>query len=187
MKLALDRKKIAACRKIAVKISRDVRKMIDAHSTVAQERSCLRLMGVDGAYLNPKIKQYYPLANVIVDQLQEDGVLASGASYLMANACVQRKQSPAQIADEIVRSNGELRLARLERANRKIVEKAAATMARDALKKLVAGRTQRNRLIGGLTDPQDRTFKKPPLKYVIVASGNIFEDVVQARSAAQAG
>ncbi|MEG6624256.1 lysine 5,6-aminomutase subunit alpha, partial [Pseudomonas aeruginosa] len=41
--------------------------------------------------------------------------------------------------------------------------------------------------IGKLTDPQDPSFKKPPLKYVIVASGNIFEDVVQARSAAQAG
>ena len=41
MKLALDRKKISDCRKIAVKISKDVRKMINAHSTVATERSVL--------------------------------------------------------------------------------------------------------------------------------------------------
>ena len=44
-----------------------------------------------------------------------------------------------------------------------------------------------NQLIKKLHDPQDKKFRKPPLKYVIVASGNIFEDVVQARSAAQAG
>ncbi len=98
MKLALDRKKIAACRKIAVKVSRDVRAMIDEHTTVAQERSCLRLMGIEGAFHNPKIKQYYPLANVIVDQLQEDGALARGVSYWMANACLQKKMAPATTA-----------------------------------------------------------------------------------------
>lgn len=48
-------------------------------------------------------------------------------------------------------------------------------------------RNERNAIIKKLKDPQDRSFKKPPVKYVIVASGNIFEDVVQARSAAQAG
>ncbi|MGZ3659516.1 MAG: lysine 5,6-aminomutase subunit alpha TIM-barrel domain-containing protein, partial [Bdellovibrionota bacterium] len=105
MKLALDRKKIADCRKIAVKISKDVRKMIDAHSTVAQERSCVRLMGIDGAYFNPTIKQHYPLANVIVDQLQEDDALGRGVSFWMANACLQSEQSPAEIAAEIVRAN----------------------------------------------------------------------------------
>jgi beta-lysine 5,6-aminomutase alpha subunit len=99
MKLALDRKKISDCRKIAVKISKDVRKMINAHSTVATERSVLRLMGIEGAYHNPQIKQHYPLANVLVDQLQEDGALGHGASYWIANACLDRSLSPAEIAE----------------------------------------------------------------------------------------
>ena len=101
MKLNLDRSKIAVCRKIAVKISQDVRKMIDAHSTVATERSVLRLLGVSGAYYNPEIKQHYPLANVIVDQLQESGALGRGASFWMANACLQENKAPAEIADAI--------------------------------------------------------------------------------------
>jgi beta-lysine 5,6-aminomutase alpha subunit len=187
MKLALDRKKIAECRKIAVRVSNDVRKMIDAHSTVAQERSCLRLMGIEGAYFNPAIKQHYPLANVIVDQLQENDALSSGVSRLMANACLVRKQTPIEIADAIVKSNGELRLAKLEKAPAKAVEKKARTLAQEGLKSLVLKRKARNKLISQLQDPHDASFKKPPLKYVIVASGNIFEDVVQARSAAQAG
>lgn len=187
MKLALDRRQIALCRKIAVDISRDVRKMIDAHSTVATERSCLRLMGIEGAYLNPKIKQHYPLANVIVDQLAEDDALSRGASFWMANACLARNQTPAEIADDIVKSGGELRLSKLELAPAKEIKKKAEQLAREGLKRLVAKRNERNKLIKGLTDPRDKTFRKPPLKYVIVASGNIFEDVVQARSAAQAG
>ncbi|MGZ3650187.1 MAG: lysine 5,6-aminomutase subunit alpha [Bdellovibrionota bacterium] len=187
MKLALDRKKIADCRKIAVKISKDVRKMIDAHSTVAQERSCVRLMGIDGAYFNPTIKQHYPLANVIVDQLQEDDALGRGVSFWMANACLQSEQSPAEIAAEIVRANGEFRLSKLKLAKPAQIEKKAAMLAKEGLAQLVRKRQERNKLIKSLIDPQDPTFRKPPLKYVIVASGNIFEDVVQARSAAQAG
>jgi beta-lysine 5,6-aminomutase alpha subunit len=185
MKLALDSKKIAACRKIAVKVSHDVRKMIDAHTTVAQERCTLRLMGIDGAYLNPKIKQYYPYANVIVDQLVEDGAISGGATRWMANACLVLKKSPAEVVEEMMKSD--LRLAKLERAPEKDVVKFAHKLAQDGLKRLVLKRNERNKLIGKLTDPQDPSFKKPPLKYVIVASGNIFEDVVQARSAAQAG
>jgi len=185
MKLALDRKKIAACRKIAVKVSQDVRGMINAHSTVAQERSCLRLMGIDGALYNPKIKQHYPLANVIVDQLEGDGVLGRGASYWMANACLQTGKSPAEIAEGV--AAGKVPLSKINLAKPAEIEKKAKALAKAALRNLVLRRKERNQLIKKLCDPQDRSFKKPPLKYVIVASGNIFEDVVQARSAAQAG
>jgi beta-lysine 5,6-aminomutase alpha subunit len=185
MKLALDRKKIAACRKIAVKISNDVRQMIDEHSTVAQERSCLRLMGIDGAYLNPKIKQYYPYANVVVDQLQEDGALEMGVSYWMANAVLHTGKTPPEIAELVVR--GELHLSKLPLAKPAAIEKQAKALAKAGLAHLVAKRKERRQMVKGMKDPQDPTFEKPPLKYVIVASGNIFEDVVQARSAAQAG
>lgn len=185
MKLALDRKKIAECRKIAVRISKDVRKMIDSHSTVATERSVLRLMGIEGAKHLPKNNQYYPLTNVVVDQLQADGALSKGASFWMANACLQLNKTPAQIAEEV--ATGAVELSRLPLAKEKLILKKADDLAKEGLKRLVAKRKERNQLIRKLRDPQDRSFKKPPLKYVIVASGNIFEDVVQARSAAQAG
>ncbi|MGE3261464.1 MAG: lysine 5,6-aminomutase subunit alpha [Bacteriovoracia bacterium] len=187
MKLALDRKKIADCRRIAVKISKDVREVIDAHSTVATERSVLRLLGVSGAYFNPQIKQHYPIANVIVDQLQEDGAIGRGASFWMANACVQQNATPAQVVDTLIRANGAFRLSKIPVAKEKDIFKKADALAKVALKALVDKRKERNRLKSKLIDPHDVSFRKPPLKYVIVASGNIFEDVVQARSAAQAG
>lgn len=185
MKLALDRKKISECRKISVKISRDVRKMIDSHSTVAMERSVLRLMGIDGAKHIPNSNQYYPLANIIIDQLQADGALANGAAFWMANACLQLGLAPAQVAEQV--ASGQLSLSKLPLKGEKQILKKADALANEALKKIIAKRKERNQLIRKLADPQDRSFQKPPLKYVIVASGNIFEDIVQARSAAQAG
>lgn len=185
MKLALDRKKITECRKIAARISLSVKKMIDAHSTVATERSVLRLMGIDGAKHMPKINQHYPLVNILVDQLQEDGAINQGATYWMANACLHFKQSPAEIAERV--AAGEIRLALVPKAKEAAIRKKADAFAKEGLQKLVQKRKERNALIKKGKNPHDPTFKKPPLKYVIVASGNIFEDVVQARSAAQAG
>jgi len=187
MKLALDKSKIALCRKIAGNISRDVREMIDEHSTVATERSVLRLMGVEGAQLIAKAKQTYPLANVVVDQLAEAGALGKGVSFWMANACLHLKLDPAGVADAVLSSEGSLRLHELPLQKGSAITKKADALAKDGLKRLVAKRKERNALIKKLKDPHDKTFAKPPMKYVIVASGNIFEDVVQARSAAQAG
>jgi beta-lysine 5,6-aminomutase alpha subunit len=187
MKLALDKQKIALCRKIASRISSDVREMIDSHGTVATERSVLRLMGIEDAYHIPKNNQFYPHANLLVDQLHESGALPRGATYWVANACLHLGLEPAAVAAAVVKSNGELKLANLPRQKDAAVKRKADALAKAGLARLVAKRKERNQLIRKVKDPQDRSFQKPPLKYVIVASGNIFEDVVQARSAAQAG
>lgn len=185
MKLALDKAKIAACRKIAATISKDVRKTIDKHSTVATERSVLRLMGISEAKHIPGSNLYYPLANVIIDQLQQDAALDRGVSFWMANACLQLNKTPKEIASGV--ANNEIHLSKIKSAPIKSIHKKADALAKEALKHISQKRKERNKLIRSLQDPHDKNFQKPPLKYVIVASGNIFEDVVQARSAAQAG
>lgn len=184
MKLHLDAKKIKACRKIASAISEDVRETIDAHSTIAIERASLRLLGIDGAK-ELKNQQSFPHVNIIVDQLKADHVLDLGAMYWMANATIQTGKNPAVIAKMV--ADGELHLSRLEQADYKAISKRAAELANAGLKHLVAQKKAKQKFQKELKDPQDKSFKKPPLKYVIVASGNIFEDVVQARSAAQVG
>ena len=123
--------------------------------------------------------------NSVVDQLQNEGALERGASYWMANACLQTKLSAAEVAEKV--SSGEIRLAELKHAKDSEIAKKADAFAKAGLAQLVKRRKERNALLKKLKDPHDPTFKKPPMKYVIVASGNIFEDVVQARSAAQAG
>lgn len=185
MKLALNKKKISKCRKIAVAISNDVRKMIDLHSTVAIERSVLRLMGVSGAKHIKSSNLYYPLVNVVVDHLQENNLLETGASYWMANACLQLQKNPSEIAEGVAAGN--INFSKLPQSKDSAIFKKADALAKEGLKQLTQKRKERNKILGKLSDPQDPKFKKPPLKYVIVASGNIFEDVVQARSAAQAG
>ncbi len=183
MKLNLDKKKIARCRKVAVRIADDVKKMIDRHSTVATERSCLRLMGIDGAVkLN---QQYYPLVNAVVDQIAADGGLGRGATWWMANACVASGKSAREVAEAAARN--EIRICKIAEQPKKSVEAMARGIAKNSLTELSNRRKERTRLMRQLKDPRDTSFKKPPLKYLIVASGNIFEDVVQARSAAQAG
>ena len=184
MKLALDRKKISECRKIASKISRDVGKTIDTHSTLAIERSVLRLMGIQGAtqIVNG---QYYPHVNAVVDQLHHDGVIHLGASYWMANACLQMNLSPVEIAEGITKKK--FQLSTLPLSKPKDIINLANRLAKNGLRELTKKRNERNAIKKKLIDPHDPHFKKPPLKYVIVASGNIFEDSVQARSAAQAG
>lgn len=184
MKLALDEKKIAECRRIARNIASDVRKTIDSHSTVAQERASLRLLGIDGAK-SLKDGQSFPHVNFIVDQLKEDGVLAKGAMYWMANSVLESKKSPQEIAELV--ANNKLQLSKLKLHSEEKIRAKAFELAERAITNCVEQRRMRNRLKDKIGDPHDKEFKKPPLKYVIVASGNIFEDVVQARSAAQVG
>ncbi len=181
MKLKLDQNKIKTCRVIARKVADDVKRMIDRHSTVAIERSCLRLMGVEGAKaLN---QQSYPLANIVVDQIAAAGGLGRGASYWMANACLHLNLTPAQVAEKVASNSIELCSLPLQSEN--AIRKKAEQLAKAALTQLVKTRNERNKLIKAQGDP--RRKNSTPLRYVIVASGNIFEDVVQARSAAQAG
>lgn len=184
MKLELNSKKIAACRAIANGVSKDVRRMIDANSTVALERSVLRLLGIDGAMQNKKIGAY-PWANMIVDRLREEEILDRGAMYWITNACIQLKCEPQALPKKI--SEKGFRFAKLKQVKASELEKKGSELAKQAVQKLVDARKTRNKIIAERGDPQDPTFKGAPLKYVIVASGNIFEDVVQARSAAQAG
>ena len=184
MKLALDKKKISTCRKIAVGVSQDVRKMIDEHSTVAIERSVLRLLGIEGAQQRSN-NQFYPLANIVVDQLLQDKVLNHGAMFWIANTVLHTGLPPNEIALAV--AEGRLQLSKLETKPQKEIQRLSTKLAKESLGRLVEKRRERNKLKKKLTDPHDPKFRKPPLKYVIVASGNIFEDVVQARSAAQAG
>jgi beta-lysine 5,6-aminomutase alpha subunit len=181
MKLKLDQKKIKTCRVIANSVANDVKQMIDRHSTVAIERSCLRLMGIEGA--KTMNQQSYPFANIIVDQITAAKGLARGASYWLANACLHENASPTEIAEKV--ANGSLNICELPEQPEKKVRVKAEQLAKAALAGLSSKRNERNKIIKRQGDPRDKN--STPLRYLIVASGNIFEDVVQARSAAQAG
>lgn len=185
MKLELDSQKVGRCRELAANISRDIRKLIDSHSTIATERATLRLLGVDGAMLNKKTGQAYPWANVIVDSLRAENILERGAMHWVANACLQLKCEPKQLTNFFEKSDKNPREIKLAKPAE--IKKKGEVLAAQAMRNLVAARRERKKNLNACGDPLDLNFRNAPLKYVIVASGNIFEDVVQARSAAQAG
>lgn len=183
MKLALNKSQVATCRKLASSISKDVRSMINVHSTVAIERSCLRLLGVNGARATNN--QNYPLTNIVVDQLQTENLLGNGVFYWISNACLSLNASPQEVAEKV--ASNEIHLAKIPLKPAKEIQNKANALAKNAIAQIISVRKKRNELLKKQGDPYDKKFHRPPMKYVIVASGNIFEDVVQARSAAQAG
>ena len=61
------------------------------------------------------------------------------------------------------------------------IKKVVQEKARESIQKILARRSKRENFIENVGE------KCGPLNYVIVATGNIYEDIVQARAAAQQG
>ncbi|MBQ4432721.1 MAG: D-lysine 5,6-aminomutase subunit alpha, partial [Bacteroidales bacterium] len=72
-KLGLDFEKVKYAKELAGTIANDVQKFVDQYTTVTVERTLCRLIGIDGIDNND-----VPLPNVVVNELQEKGVLKEG-------------------------------------------------------------------------------------------------------------
>jgi beta-lysine 5,6-aminomutase alpha subunit len=181
--LDLNQQTLIECRRLASQIVAKVKPVIDSNTTVSIERATLRLIGVQGAV--DKMGVQYPLVNFIVDQLREDRVLSRGALFWFANGMIQTGNAPGELAQKI--ATGDVRLSQLTKAPLAEVKKTAADLCRKSLQRLAERREERNGLRKKLGDPMDMTFQGKPLLYVIVATGNIYEDVIQGKAAAEAG
>ena len=71
-RLNLNMELVEKARASASKVADDVQEFIDAHTTVTVERAVCRLLGIDGVN-----DVDAPLPNVVVDHLQEKGILAA--------------------------------------------------------------------------------------------------------------
>ena len=173
-KLNLDPNIIDSARNAAANIAEDVQTFIDAHTTTATERTVARLLGIDGI---DEIER--PLPNVIVDNIKEGGGLGRGASFWIGNAMVQTGDDPQTIAEKI--SRGEVDITRLPIADEEKIKEAIYTVAEKTVEKIKANREKREEYIETLGEG------KQPYIYVIVATGNIYEDILQAQAAAKQG
>lgn len=181
--LSLDQSVIHRCRELAEKIAQPVESMIQSHTTVAIERATLRLIGVNGAVQQGS--QSIPHVNVIVEDLRKAKALDRGALYWFVNGMIQKKMPASELADAVCA--GKVDLLKLPRPADKDVRAKSAELAREAVKYLVSQREKRDALRQETKDPFDPEGRNGPLLYVIVATGNIYEDVIQARAAAAAG
>ena len=173
-KLNLDQNVIASARNHAKNIAESMQEFIDAHTTVSTERTVLRLLGVDGV---DDVER--PLPNVLVDAIKDGGGLPKGIAYWIGNAIIKTGKSPQEIAEAV--SLGELDIMKLEPVSREEARKAIEPYVEEALAKIRKQTAKREEYLATIGEG------KKPYLYVIVATGNIFEDVNQAEAAARQG
>ena len=176
--LFVDPKKIARARALAQTAARAVQTVINEHTTVSIERTVLRLLGISGAG-----SKGAPLANLMVDRLLEAKVLDRGAAYWLARAFRQSPGKDPLHAIERIVAHPE-KLPQLAPAEDAQLREEMRAEARSAVRELKGRIEKRKELKASL---QTGSFPGAPWKYVIVATGNIHDDVEQARAAAQQG
>ena len=173
MELRIDAGLLERSRLLARTIVGPVETFIAEHSTVSVERSVLRLLGIDGVGSND-----IPVPNLVVERAGADRV-AGGIARFVGALVAETGRTVDDVASAVADGSLDPGLADAvpENAARAALERTVArTMTR-----IDGRREERARLLARF--PQTRT----PLLYVIVASGNIYEDRTAAVAAAEAG
>ncbi|WP_047381916.1 lysine 5,6-aminomutase subunit alpha [Cetobacterium sp. ZWU0022] len=173
-KLGLDFNKVQKARGLAKDIAMDVQKFVDSYTTVAVERTICRLLGIDGVDIDE-----VPLPNIVVDHLKDKGVLSEGVMYFIGNAILETELSPQEIAEKV--SAGELDLTKLNQHSKDEVEKAIEPLVNSSVDRIKSNKEKRDEYLTRIGEGPK------PYLYVIVATGNIYEDVIQAQAAARQG
>lgn len=173
-KLGLDFTKVAHARKMAADIAADVQKFADNYTTVAVERTLCRLLGIDGVDGNA-----VPLPNILADSLKDKGLLSEGVLFFLGNAIIETGFEPQRIAEKV--AAGELDLVVLPVRQRKEIESALEPYIKKSIDRIRMRREKRENYLATIGEGTR------PYLYVIVATGNIYEDVVQAQAAARQG
>src|SRR6266536_2313393 len=173
--LGLNPAVVGEARALARRAGQPVVELARTHTTVSVERAVLRLAGLDGADGDGM-----PWVNRLADAIRDtaglqhgvalpawDAMIAGGYPDLAALA----RDAAAGAVKFRIPAGGDADLAR-----------AAATRAvRGGLAVIDARRAERDSMIGATSDPPK------PWIYLIVATGDICEDIPQAQAAARAG
>ncbi len=173
-KLNLNQEVVAASRESAHAISEDIQSFIENNSTVAVERTIARFFGIDG------VDNYdVPLPNVLVEAMDSAGLLEEGVAHFLGRAMVHKKMSPTEIAEAIAAE--EYSVADIPLCDESQIMDVIEKYTKEGLARIRDNREKRQDYFDRFGD------KEGSLIYVIVATGNIREDVVQAVAAAKQG
>lgn len=173
-RLGLDPEVIARAREAAAQIAEQMDGFVAKRSTVAIERTVLRLMGVDGVD-----EDDIPLPNRFVDAVRDAGLLEDGAARVVARAVIATGRNPQMIAESV--ADGDLQLKGLPDVDEASLREVGQDLAEEAAEKIAKNADFRSQRIANCAP------RPQPLHYVIVATGNIYEDAVQAVTAARQG
>jgi beta-lysine 5,6-aminomutase alpha subunit len=174
--LDLDPMVVRKARALARRAGRPVVRLARTHTTVSVERAVLRLAGLEGADV-----EGIPWVNRLVDTIREQVGLEHGVSLPVWDALARGEASDLlALAQKAAAGSVDLRLPEGPAATR--ASHAARRAARQGLTRIDRRRRERERLIARWGDAPRR-----PWVYLIVATGDIHEDIPQAQAAAREG
>jgi len=170
--LQLNGDLVDRARAAADAIADDIQRHIDEHTTDTTERASLRLLGITGVN-----EIDVPLVNVVVEHARS--LLPSGILRPFVDLMDRTGRGAQEVAEGV--AAGELTLAPVPPERCEGVEARAEALAREGVARIDAVRARRNEQVATVGEPPK------PYVYVIVATGNIYEDAAQAKAAARAG
>ena len=170
--IKLNHTLVTRARAAADAIADDIQRHIDEHTTDSTERATLRLMGVAGVN-----DIDVPLVNVVIEQARE--LLPGGIVLPFVDLMLSTGRDAQAVAEGV--AAGELRLAAVPPNAAPRPRCAASSSPSRAWPASTRVRRRREELVAQVGEPLK------PYVYVIVATGNIYEDAAQAQAAARAG
>ncbi|MEW1953539.1 lysine 5,6-aminomutase subunit alpha [Terrabacter sp. NPDC080008] len=174
--LELDPAVVRRARSLARKAAAPVVEIARSHTTVSVERATLRLAGLSGAD-----HERVPWVNHLVTAVRDEVGLEHGVTTPVYDA-LRRGEAPdlTTLAQKAASGNVSFRLPAGRDAA--AARRAAARGVGAGLRKIDRARATRERLVKRLGDPPSK-----PWVYLIVATGDIHEDIPQAQAAAREG
>jgi beta-lysine 5,6-aminomutase alpha subunit len=170
----VDESKVDRCRELSAEIATEIQRYIDRHTTVGVERTIARAYGVEGADAEGT-----PLVNTLVDRIHKAGLTGRGVAYFLGRGLLAGASSPQEAAERLAYGH-------------EMDDPTTGPSPAEATAALAAHTTAAlARVDQAARDRDERRHRHglgpEPLKYVIVATGNIYDDALQAKAASHAG
>jgi beta-lysine 5,6-aminomutase alpha subunit len=175
-KLELDPIVIRKARSLARKAGAPVVKIAKTHTTVSVERAVLRLAGLSGADHEGE-----PWVNHLVDAVREEVGLELGVTTPVFDA-IRRGEAPDLLTLAQKATAGSVSFRLPQGRDSAAAQSLALRSVKPGMNRIDKNRATRDRLIKRHGDPKQR-----PWIYLIVATGDIYEDIPQAQTAAREG
>jgi beta-lysine 5,6-aminomutase alpha subunit len=173
--LGLDQRVVRKARRLAEKAAAPVVELARTHTTVSVERAVLRMSGLEGADA-----EGIPWVNRLADAVRAEVGLQQGVAVPVFDALATGDHADlAALAQKAAAGGVRFRVPTGRAAA--TARAAARRSVRAGITRIDRNRRDRERLVRRLGDPPK------PWIYLIVATGDIHEDIPQAQAAARAG